>query len=73
MAEFLRRKPPPPALYAAHRHLKVISKMESRFHYDPAGPNCMEHVWYGTACLLVRNTIGSESFSIVRGEAQKVT
>ncbi len=41
-AEFLRRKPPPPALYAAHRHLKVISKMESRLYCDPVGPNRME-------------------------------
>jgi hypothetical protein len=39
---------------------------------DTLGQQVLPHVWYGTACLLIRNVVGCESCSVVWGKTQNV-
>jgi hypothetical protein len=44
-------------------HVELESAKDQIFGVDTPGQHVPPCVWYGTICLLIRNTIGSESFS----------
>jgi hypothetical protein len=39
---------------------------------DTPGQQVSPHVWYGTTCLLIRDVVGCESYSVVWGKTQDV-
>jgi hypothetical protein len=39
---------------------------------DTPGQQVLPHVQYGMTCLLIRDAIGCESYSVVWGKTQKV-
>jgi hypothetical protein len=54
-------------------HVLWIVKLETAkdrvLGVDTAGQQVSSHVWYGTACLLIRDDVGCESYSELWGKA----
>jgi hypothetical protein len=62
--------------WVGFRHVMWFVMLESAkdrvLGVDTPGQQVSSHVWYGTACLLIWDDVGCESFSAVWGKTQDV-